>query len=192
MKTTSLFFTLILLFVLTGCKNETQPADASQEAPQTSESTSNRGQAFIEDESSEPNALRTAINSPDHTTLVAAVQAADVQNALVNVGPLTVFAPTNAAFDKLPEGTVEDLLKPENKQRLAYILKHHVAPSNYPIETLSKNVDKGRSLYMASGENVPVSKEGDDIYVGGTKIVASINVSNGWVHVVEDVILPEN
>jgi uncharacterized surface protein with fasciclin (FAS1) repeats len=191
MKTTSFLLTLILMFVLTGCKNDTTSPEEVQGSVQTSESTSNKGQAFIEDESSEPNALRTAINSPDHTTLVAAVQAAGVENALVNVGPLTVFAPTNAAFDKLPDGTVEDLLKPENKQRLAYILKHHVAPSNYPMETLAKNVDKGRSLYMASGENVEVSKEGEDIYVGGTRIVASVKVSNGWVHVIEDVILPK-
>lgn len=191
MKTTPFILILVLMFFLTGCKNENTTTEVPQETPQTSESTSNKGQAYIEDESSTPNALRTAINSPDHTTLVTAVEAADVQNSLVNVGPLTVFAPTNAAFAKLPEGTVEDLLKPENKQRLAYILKHHVAPSNYPIETLSKNVDKGRSLYMASGENVEVTKDGDDIYVGGTKIVASIKVSNGWVHVVEDVILPK-
>lgn len=182
---------MVLMFFLTGCKNENMTTEVPQETPQISESTSNKGQAYIEDESSTPNALRTAINSPDHTTLVTAVEAADVQNSLVNVGPLTVFAPTNAAFAKLPEGTVEDLLKPENKQRLAYILKHHVAPSNYPVETLSKNVDKGRSLYMASGENVEVTKDGDDIYVGGTKIVASIKVSNGWVHVIEDVILPK-
>lgn len=192
MKTTSFLFTVILVFFLTGCKSENAPADGPTESPQVNESASNKGQAYIEDESSTPNALRTAINSPDHTTLVAAVEAAGVQNSLVNVGPLTVFAPTNAAFEKLPAGTVEDLLKPENQQRLAYILKHHVAPSNYPIETLSKNVDKGRSLYMASGENVPVTKEGEDIFVGGTKIVASIKVSNGWVHVIEDVILPEN
>ena len=191
MKTTPFMLIMVLMFFLTGCKNENMTTEVPQETPQISESTSNKGQAYIEDESSTPNALRTAINSPDHTTLVTAVEAADVQNSLVNVGPLTVFAPTNAAFAKLPEGTVEDLLKPENKQRLAYILKHHVAPSNYPVETLSKNVDKGRSLYMASGENVEVTKDGDDIYVGGTKIVASIKVSNGWVHVIEDVILPK-
>ena len=186
-------FLVVALVVFTGCKqnNENDEPTPSPQ-PEAVEASSNRGQAFIEDENSEPNALRTAINSPDHTTLVAAVQAAGVENALVNVGPLTVFAPTNAAFEKLPDGTVEDLLKPENKARLAYILKNHVAPSNYPIETLIKNVDRGRTLYMASGENVPVTREGDDIYVGGTKIVASVKVSNGWVHIIEDVILPKN
>lgn len=193
MKTLSTFFLIACVSLLLGCKQDTNKNEHSQSDQSTSiEHSSNRGQAFIEDESSEPNALRTAINSPDHTTLVAAVQAAEVENALVNVGPLTVFAPTNAAFDKLPDGTVNDLLKPENKGKLAYILKNHVAPSNYPIETLIKNVERGRTLYMASGENVPVTMEGDEIYVNGTKIVASVKVSNGWVHIIEDVILPQN
>ena len=183
-------FTLALI----SCKQETSEGASSNvtAVPPVTENASNQGQAYIEDESDTPNALRTAINSPDHSTLVAAVEAAEVQNSLVNVGPLTVFAPTNAAFDKLPEGSLEELLKPENKSKLARILTHHVAPSNYPIETLKKNVEKGRSLYMASGENVPVTQEGEDIYVGGTKIVGTIKVSNGWVHVVEDVILPKN
>lgn len=186
-------FLVVALVVFTGCKQNNETDEATPAAQSNAvEAQSNRGQAFIEDENSEPNALRTAINSPDHSTLVAAVQAAGVENALVNVGPLSVFAPTNAAFDKLPAGTVEDLLKPENKARLAYILKNHVAPSNYPIETLMKNVERGRTLYMASGENVTVTREGDDIFVGGTKIVGSVKVSNGWVHVIEDVILPKN
>lgn len=195
MKNPRFLSTILLsaaLVVFTGCKqNEGSEEPAQTVQTNDAEASSNRGQAFIEDENSEPNALRTAINSPDHSTLVAAVQAAGVENALVNVGPLSVFAPTNAAFEKLPDGTVEDLLKPENKAKLAYILKNHVAPSNYPIETLKKNVERGRTLYMASGENVPVTAQGDDIYVGGTKIVASIKVSNGWVHIIEDVILPK-
>ncbi|CAN5298911.1 hypothetical protein BH23BAC2_BH23BAC2_27380 [soil metagenome] len=181
------------LLLLAGCKqNTSDDVKTTNQNVEDTEVSSNRGQAFIEDENSEPNALRTAINSPDHSTLVAAVQAAGVENALVNVGPLSVFAPTNAAFVKLPAGTVQDLLKPENKEKLAYILKHHVAPSNYPIETLRKNVERGRSLYMASGETVTVTSEGDDIFVGGTRIIGSVKVSNGWVHVVEDVILPKN
>ncbi len=197
MKTKSLLFSFLLitgLVLFVGCKEKSSNgvSETTTETGTPVEATSNRGQAFIEDENSEPNALRTAINSPDHTTLVAAVQAAGVENALVNVGPLSVFAPTNAAFDKLPAGTVEDLLKPENKEKLAYILKNHVAPSNYPIETLKKNVEKGRTLYMASGESVEVTQQGEDIYVGGTKIVGSVKVSNGWVHIVEDVILPKN
>ncbi|MBZ9630815.1 fasciclin domain-containing protein [Salegentibacter sp. LM13S] len=185
-------FLLISSSVLIGCKDNTNESETpSAPAEAENNASSNKGQAFIDDDSENPNALRLAMDSEDHTTLVAAVQAAGVENALVNVGPLTVFAPTNAAFDKLPNGTVEDLLKPENKSKLAYILKNHVAPSNYPIDMLEKNIEKGRTLYMASGENVEVSKEGEDIVVGGAKIIGTVKVSNGWVHVVEDVILPK-
>ncbi|WP_029036202.1 fasciclin domain-containing protein [Salinimicrobium xinjiangense] len=189
----STFLILAVLLVIAGCKNETGK-DESTPTPsrEMTESESNKGQAFIDDDSETPNALRVAVESPDHSTLVAAVQAAEVQNALVNVGPLTVFAPTNEAFDKLPQGTVEDLLKPENKGKLAYILKNHVAPSNYPVDMLIKNVEKGRTLYMASGENVEITQEGEDILVGGAKILGTVKASNGWVHVVDQVILPKN
>lgn len=196
MKTNQFFLgiTLSAFLLLTSCKEG--DASTSETTPPVEEENvqvdSNKGQAYIDDESEIPNVLRIAIHSEDHTTLVAAVEAAQVQNALVNVGPLTVFAPTNAAFDKLPKGTVEDLLKPENKEKLGYILKNHVAPSNYPVEMLRKNVEKGRTLYMASGENVEVSRDGEDILVGGARILGTVKASNGWVHVVDSVILPKN
>ncbi|MCR9264268.1 MAG: fasciclin domain-containing protein [Flavobacteriaceae bacterium] len=146
----------------------------------------NKGQAFIEDDESTPNVLQIAIGSSDHSTLVAAVQAAELENALVNAGPLMVFAPTNSAFDALPEGTVEDLLKPENKGALANILKYHVTPGNYSKDFL-KNFKK---LGQANDQNVPVEIKGDDVFVGGAKIIASIPAGNGIVHVVDKVILP--
>lgn len=186
-----LTFSAALLF--TSCKEgPSTPEATTSDKTESVQVESNKGQAYIYDESETPNTLRIAINSEDHTTLVAAVEAAEVQNALVNVGPLTVFAPTNAAFNKLPEGTVEDLLKPENKQKLAYILTNHVAPSNYPVDMLNKNIEKGRTLYMASGENVEITREGEDIFVGGAKILGTVKASNGWVHVVDSVILPKN
>ena len=195
MKTLKLSLFLLSLSALLlsiSCKEketgETPPVN-QEEGPAPA---SNMGQAYIEGESDNPNALRIAIDLQDHTTLVAAVEAAEVQNALVNVGPLTVFAPTNEAFEKLPEGTVEDLVKPENQSELAYILKNHVAPSNYPVDMLLKNVKKGRTLYMASGENVEITQEGDDLFVGGAKILGTVKASNGWVHVVDSVILPKN
>ena len=195
MKKTSFLTSCALLLSITifvGCKDTKSEEATTSVQPQAEETNDvNKGQAFIDDNSETPNALRLAIESEDHTTLVTAVEAAGVENSLVNVGPLTVFAPTNAAFSKLPEGTVEGLLKPENKSKLAYILKNHVAPSNYPIDMLEKNIRKGRSLYMASGENVELGKEGEDIMVGGAKIVGTVKVSNGWVHVVEDLILPK-
>tara|TARA_R110000850_G_scaffold30630_2_gene84185 strand:+ start:34387 stop:34965 length:579 start_codon:yes stop_codon:yes gene_type:complete len=192
MKST-LVILLLFAIVFTGCKNNQQSEEATQsEASSTEASSSNKGQAFIEDESAEPNALRVAINSSDHTTLVAAVQAAEVENSLVNVGPLTVFAPTNAAFDKIDKATLDNLLKPENKDQLALILKHHVAPGNYPVDMLERTVEKGRNLGMASNQSIDVTKEGDDIYVGGAKIIGTVKASNGWVHVIDTVILPQN
>ena len=191
MKTLFKFLMMAALVLFySNCKNETKAEQSTQNVEVTSD-TKKTGQAFIEDKSDTPNALRLAMDSPDHTTLVVAVQAAEVENALVNVGPLTVFAPTNGAFGKIDANTLNDLLKPENKSQLAFILTNHVAPSNYPIETLKKNAEKNRKLYMASGQYLEVTEQNGDIYVGGTKVVATVNVSNGWVHVVEDVILPQ-
>ncbi|NEV93696.1 fasciclin domain-containing protein [Psychroflexus sp. YR1-1] len=172
---------------------KSNPNQSTGEAADLTEtSASNKGQAFIEGDSEEKNALQLAIGSEDHTTLVTAVKAAGVENALVNVGPLTVFAPTNSAFDKIDQATLEDLLKPENKAKLANILVHHVAPSNYPVKTLEKNIEKDRKLYMADGSYLEVVRKGEDLYIGDAKIMASVNVSNGWVHIIDNVLLPNN
>jgi uncharacterized surface protein with fasciclin (FAS1) repeats len=189
MKITQVFkfmFVAIAFAAFTGCN---EPAGEETSSPQTateSTSESQKGQAFIEDGSSTPNVLQIAIGSPDHTTLVAAVQAAGLENVLVNAGPLMVFAPTNAAFAALPEGTVENLLKPENKEQLASILKHHVTAGNYDKEFL-KNFKK---LGQADDTNTDVEVKGDDVYIGGAKILASVKGGNGIVHVVDKVILP--
>lgn len=183
-----LFGSFLLLFLICSCKNEgktTEGTIAPAAATEASE-TQKTGQAFIEDDESTPNVLNIAIGSPDHTTLVAAVQAAGLENSLVNAGPLMVFAPTNAAFDALPAGTVDDLLKPENKDALANILKHHVTPGNYDKEFLKKFKKVGQ----ANGQDAMVEVKGDDVYVGGAKILASIPAGNGIVHVVDKVILP--
>lgn len=177
-------FTFLLIL---GCKNE----NTNQEKSKTSDVETEKvktGQAFITDDESKPNVLQIAIGSKDHSTLVAAVQAAELENALVNAGPLMVFAPTNDAFDALPEGTVETLLKPENKDQLAHILKHHVTPGNYSKDFLKKF----KKLGQASDLNVPIEVKGDDVFVGGAKIIASVPAGNGIVHVVDKVILPEN
>jgi len=99
-----------------------------------------------------------------------------------------VFAPTNDAFDALPEGTVANLLKPENKDQLAYILKHHVTPGNYSKDFLKKF----KKLGQASNENITVEVKDGEVYVGGAKIIASVPAGNGIVHVVDKVILPKN
>lgn len=177
------FICVLLSF---GCKDNVK-SPATSETKVEDATTSKNGQAFIKDDVSKPTVLSIAIGSKDHTTLVAAVQAADLENALVNAGPLMVFAPVNAAFDALPAGTVESLLKPENKEKLAFILKHHVTPGNYSKDFIKKF----KKLGQASNENVEVRVEGDDVYVGGAKILASVPAGNGIVHVVDKVILPE-
>lgn len=195
MNTLNKTFFLMLMSVLFMTCNNNAKTSSTADGDNTSNqeiSQEKTGQAFIKDEGGTPNALQLAIQSDDHSTLVAAVQAAGVENALVNVGPLTVFAPNNAAFAKIDEGTLNDLLKPENKSKLAYILTHHVAPSNFPIEALRKNVKKNRKLYMASGKYLEVTEIDGDLFVDGVKIIGTVNVSNGWVHITEDVILPKD
>ena len=115
------------------------------------------GQASVVDEESDPNILQVAIGSADHSTLVAAVQAAEIEHVLVNAGPLTVFAPVNDAFDALPAVTVEDLLRPENKGTLAGILTKHAAPGSYNLEGLRKEAERGRKLYMADGSYLEIT-----------------------------------
>lgn len=185
-----LMFVSSALLVFAACKNETNTESGTsvERSIKSDVQTKNQGQAFIEDDDSAPNVLQIAIGSPDHTTLVAAVQAAGLENSLVNAGPLMVFAPTNAAFEALPAGTVEELLKPENKEKLASILKNHVTPGNYSKDFLKKFKKVGQ----AGGESVPVEVKGDDVYVGGAKILASVPAGNGIVHVVDKVILPAN
>lgn len=181
-------FTLILL--VTSCNSGVKKdANATTNAPIEDVNSKEKGQAFIKDDGSTPNVLQIAIGSPDHTTLVAAVQAADLENALVNAGPLMVFAPINDAFAALPEGTVETLLKPENKNTLADILKYHVTPGNYSKDFL-KTAFNGKELGQANNQYVLVEAKGDDVFIGGAKIIASVKAGNGIVHVVDKVMLP--
>jgi uncharacterized surface protein with fasciclin (FAS1) repeats len=185
-----LLFPLVLL-ALSGCKNDSQKENDettpdSEYSVEKSGGLEKQGQEFIKDDVSRPTVLQIAIGSPDHTTLVAAVKAAGLESSLSNVGPLMVFAPTNEAFAALPAGTVENLLKPENKDKLAYILKHHVTPGNYDYEFLKKV----KKLGQASNESISVEVIDGDVYVGGAKIIASIPAGNGIVHVVDKVILP--
>ncbi len=176
----------LMLGVMFSCKNEAKTATSPAQDNAGTEEVEKQGQAFIEDDGSTPNVLQIAIGSPDHTTLVAAVQAAELENALVNAGPLMVFAPTNEAFAALPEGTVDDLLKPENKAALANILKYHVTAGNYSKEFLMKF----KKLGQANDQNVSVEVVGEDVLVGGAKILASVPAGNGIVHVVDKVMLP--
>lgn len=179
-----LFLVFAMVAFICSCKNENKEASSVSQADNNS--TKKTGQAFIEDDGSTPNCLQIAIGSPDHKTLVAAVQAAEVENALVNVGPLTVFAPTDAAFAALPEGTVENLVKPENKATLADILKYHVTPGNLNTKILTKL----KKLGQANNQYVQIEIIDGKPVIGGANIIASVKAGNGIVHVIDKVLLP--
>jgi len=168
-------------------------ADASHQTEKKEEAPAkkHKGQSYVKaGEGEQVNALQLARSIDDFSTLVAAIEAGGVEDAVVNAGPLTIFAPLNSAFAKLPAGTVEELVKPENQEKLSFILKNHVAPANYPEKQLKKEAKKGRKLYMASGKYLEVERKEDGVYVGGTKVIKSVKVSNGWVHVIDDVLVP--
>ena len=138
------------------------------------------------------NIVANAVNSKDHTTLVAAVKAAGLVDTLSGAGPFTVFAPTNAAFAKLPKGTVETLVKPESKATLTKILTYHVVPGKVNAAQLSD----GQKLTTVEGEQLTVKKSGGAVMVvdakGGsaTVTIADVNQSNGVIHVVNTVLMP--
>jgi uncharacterized surface protein with fasciclin (FAS1) repeats len=132
------------------------------------------------------NIVSIASGSPDHTTLVAAIKAADYVTAVAASGPLTVFAPTNAAFDKLPPGTVEDLVKPENADKLREILKYHVTTSALKVASFKD----GQTLGMANGAKTTLHVADGAVTINDAKVIASIPASNGIVHVVDTVLLP--
>ena len=158
------------------------------EENQTAAAPSNlTGQSGVKDDLSQKNVVQVAVGSADHTTLVKAVQAAELVDALSNAGPFTVFAPTNAAFDKLPAGTVEGLLAPEKKEDLADILQYHVSLGVFKAESLTD----GQVIGQVNGGNITVTiKDGKVMLNGTATIVASVPASNGLVHVIDGVLLP--
>ncbi len=138
------------------------------------------------DDESEKNVVQVAIASPDHTTLVAAVKAADLVNALSNAGPFTVFAPTNEAFAALPAGTVDGLLKPDQKDALADILQYHVALGVFKPE----NIRDGQKQGMVNGGDVVFHVKDGQVMINDAKIIGTVPASNGLVCVIDKVLLP--
>ncbi|HBL78720.1 MAG TPA: beta-Ig-H3/fasciclin [Aequorivita sp.] len=144
--------------------------------------------------------VENAVNSKDHTTLVAAVKAADLVETLQGDGPFTVFAPTNMAFEKLPMGTVESLLKPENKKTLQTILTYHVLAGKHSAADIMKDIKKGngKATYKTvSGGTLTAMMKGKKVMLmdenGGmaTVTIADVNQSNGVIHVIDGVVLPK-
>jgi uncharacterized surface protein with fasciclin (FAS1) repeats len=145
------------------------------------------------------NIVQNAMNSKDHTTLVAAVKAAGLVATLEGKGPFTVFAPTNEAFDKLPNGTVETLVKPENKEKLTSILTYHVVSGKVTAEKLAEKIKAGggkAELKTVNGETLTAKMDGDSVELvdekGGTSkvTIADVMQSNGVIHVIDTVLMP--
>ncbi|MDX2279586.1 MAG: fasciclin domain-containing protein [Saprospiraceae bacterium] len=181
---TQLILGMLLLSGLSNCTN-TSPNQSTA----TSESSAimGGGQSTVQDNDSQKDLVKVAIGSADHTTLIAAVKAASLVDVLSNAGPFTVFAPTNAAFEKLPPGTVTDLLKSEKKEVLQDILQYHVAVGVYKTEMLQN----GQTLSMANGGSINIGLKDGKIMVNDANIITSIPASNGIIHVIDGVLLPK-
>ena len=145
------------------------------------------------------NIIENAVNSKDHTTLVAAVKAAGLVETLQGKGPFTVFAPTNAAFDKLPKGTVENLLKPENKKMLQGILTYHVAAGKWTAKAIVKAIKKNDGMFTfktLNGEELTAMMDGKMVKIKDksgnvpTVTIADVMQSNGVIHGINTVLLP--
>ncbi len=175
----------IIGFALVSCaKSETITNDA---AHHDTELTA-QGQDAVQDSDSDPSVVQLAVKNPDLSTLVKAVQAASLAGSLSNAGPFTVFAPLNSAFDKLPAGTVEGLLKPEKEDELSDILSYHT----YVGVIKEDQMSDGQSLGMVNGKNITITMvDGKPVINGKAKIVATVPASNGIVYAIDEVLLPQ-
>lgn len=183
MKTIYIIIPVIFMWA---CKNGT--IQNTTPAPAASSPTSvSVGQSSVKDDESMKDVVKVAVGSPDHTTLVKALQQAELVNALSNAGPFTVFAPVNEAFSKLPPGTLENLMKPEKKADLQNILQYHVTTSSLKASFL-KN---GMTLGMVNGDHIEIRVTDGKISINNSaNILASIPASNGIIHVIDAVLLP--
>lgn len=185
MKTRFKVYSLSLI-VMTYCACKSEPSSDNQAATPQSSTMELAGQSGVKDDQSQKDVVKIAVGSPDHTTLVKALQQAEYVDALSNAGPFTVFAPTNAAFDKLPAGTLEGLMKPEKKDDLKTILEYHVYVGVLKPEMLQD----GQTFGQASGDNITIGVKDGKITVNGANVITSIPASNGIIHVIDAVLLP--
>lgn len=178
----------ILFLALACCISCNQDTNSSAQPSGNADSNATSGgQEKVKDDVSQKDIVKTAVSSKDHTTLVTALKKADLVTSLSNAGPFTVFAPVNAAFDKLPAGTLDGLLKDENKEDLRNILQYHVTLSTLKAESFYD----GQVLGMVNGDNVTVQvKNGRITLNNSAQIIASIPASNGIIHVIDGVLLP--
>jgi uncharacterized surface protein with fasciclin (FAS1) repeats len=183
-KMSRILIIISAISILWSCNDNTKVAAVSSSSTETAKDA---GQANVNDDASMKNIVKVAIGSPDHTTLVKALKQAELVDVLANPGPFTVFAPTNAAFDKLPKGTLDDLMKPEKKADLQNILQYHVTTSALKASYFTD----GQTIGMVNGDNVTLSvKDGKVVLNNSATIVASVQASNGMVHIIDGVLLP--
>jgi uncharacterized surface protein with fasciclin (FAS1) repeats len=176
---------LFLVLLTTACSNPAKD-DATTATEQPAGDLTTQGQSAVSDESSQKTVVQVAAASPDHTTLVKAVTQAGLVDVLSNVGPFTVFAPVNAAFDALPAGTVDNLMKPENKAALSNILEYHVY-----VGVIKENmIQDGMVLNQVNSQNITINKSGNDITVNGAKVLGTAPAANGIIYVIDKVLLP--
>ena len=184
----SIIYTLGLSVMLFGSScNSNDDQNKTTEIETISDAKATVGQSGVQDDQSAKNVVQVAVGSKDHTTLVTAIKAGDLVDALSNAGPFTVFAPTNAAFDKLPAGTVEGLLKEEKKNDLIDILQYHVAVGVFKEDMLQD----GQTIGQVNGSNITISKKDGKIMINGVaNIIGSVPASNGIVYIIDAVLLP--
>ncbi|MEX6686922.1 fasciclin domain-containing protein [Danxiaibacter flavus] len=181
------YFTPLLATILLISASCNSPETDTAARPAAQSAETGKGQSGVSDDASEKNVVQIAAGSKDHSTLVKAVQAAGLVDALSNAGPFTVFAPTNEAFNKLPAGTLDELLKPEKKNDLIDILQYHVSLGVYKADALND----GQVLGQVNGGNIKITKKDGKVIVNGTAtVVASIPASNGIIHVIDGVLVP--
>ena len=184
MKNLLLLLLISASLCVTSCTSTTESKSTSSTEP----SSPTTGQSGVKDETSAPNIVQVASGSKDHTTLVAAVKAANLVDVLSNAGPFTVFAPTNAAFEKLPAGTVEGLLKADKIADLKNILEYHT----YVGVLKTEYMQDGQSFEQVNGGKITITKKDGKVLINGkATIIASIPTSTGIIHVIDEVLLPQ-
>ena len=183
MKNIFKLISVALVAIIMSCNSENKKTQPSS----TDNNTPKGGQETVKDDDSQKDVVKVAVGSKDHTTLVAALKQADLVTSLSNAGPFTVFAPTNDAFNKLPAGTVDGLMKDDKKADLQNILQYHVTVSAMKAESFTD----GQTLGMVNGDNVTITVKDGKVTLNGTAhIIASIPASNGMIHVIDAVLLP--
>ncbi|MCU7694539.1 fasciclin domain-containing protein [Haoranjiania flava] len=175
------------LFIISGCNNSPEDTNNNSALPSSATQSEAGGQENVKDDVSQKDVVKIASENKDFSTLSAAVKQAGLVTTLSNAGPFTIFAPNNAAFDKLPKGTVDGLMKEDKKATLRDILEYHAY-----VGVMNRNLlQNGQTLNMVNGKNITVNIQDSVITLNNNaKIIATVPASNGVIHVIDNVLLP--